>query len=118
MEISPLSTDSRPCKIPAVRGIVPPFPPHTGAANDRRWSVSFVQVTLGLAPLLASRGTGPRFVGCPRCGHFLTLHQPVMDEPDRTIGTCDDCEGWFLIGDKAGVMILLPDADELERLGE
>ena len=34
---------------------------------------------------------------CPQCGEGLTLHQPDEALPDRLLGTCDECKGWFLL---------------------
>jgi hypothetical protein len=79
--------------------------------------VSNVYVTAELARVLTSSESGLKLVDCPRCGQFLSLHQPDMLQPDLNLGTCCDCQAWFLIGHKAGVMVLLPDEDELGRLG-
>jgi hypothetical protein len=52
-------------------------------------------------------------IGCPACHHRLTLDQPNQQCPDLLIGTCEECESWFLVHPDAGVMVRLPDEREL-----
>lgn len=33
---------------------------------------------------------------CPRCSGHLLMTQPDPENPDRMIGTCLDCESWYL----------------------
>ncbi len=50
---------------------------------------------------------------CDRCRDPLEMHQPDVASPDRLIGTCGGCHGWFLIDAEAGLMLRLPDLDAL-----
>ena len=52
-------------------------------------------------------------VRCPTCRHALTLDQPNQQRPDLLIGTCEECESWFLVHPAAGVMVRLPSEHEL-----
>jgi hypothetical protein len=55
----------------------------------------------GCKPLIAA--------ACPECDCVLDLHQPVAAEPDRLLGVCCECRGWFLVPgpDCAGEVIAL-----------
>ena len=46
-------------------------------------------------------------IRCPKCGDYLTLHQPDQNLPHRMLGTCD-CRAWYGIDTDQGVMIPLP----------
>src|SRR5215471_14675520 len=61
---------------------------------------------------LADDATG---MACPRCHAYLLIHQPDQQLPDRLLGTCYECRTWFLINATAGVIVRLPDEEELER---
>ncbi len=52
-------------------------------------------------------------IGCPHCHGPITIHQPDEGLPDRLIGICDSCGGWFLIEVAAGLMVRLPDEETL-----
>jgi NAD-dependent SIR2 family protein deacetylase len=55
---------------------------------------------------------------CLRCHTLLELHQPVIDDPSRLIGTCPNCQGsdgaWHVIDmpgpghDDDTLIVLLP----------
>jgi uncharacterized protein YbaR (Trm112 family) len=74
--------------------------------------VSFVYVSLDLARISTSWKSGPRHVGCPKCGQTLDLHQPDPDQPDRNLAICGDCKAWYLIDYAVGTMVLLPDEED------
>ena len=71
-----------------------------------------VPVALDVIPFSAPPGD-LAWVCCPRCGKSLELQQPIIDEPDRLLGVCKECERWVLI--ELGVdcpeatMVLLPE---------
>jgi hypothetical protein len=52
---------------------------------------------------------------CTKCGEGLNLHQPDANLPERLLATCPDCSAWFLIDGGAGLMMLLPDEDDLRN---
>jgi hypothetical protein len=62
---------------------------------------------------LTSDPDDPAGVPCPGCRHILTLHQPEPRSPDRLVGTCDECESWFLIHATARLMLRLPGEADL-----
>jgi hypothetical protein len=33
---------------------------------------------------------------CPRCGYYLTFHQPDPELEDRLLATCEECKSWYL----------------------
>ena len=33
---------------------------------------------------------------CPSCGADLEVHQPQPDQPNRLLGTCDECGTWAI----------------------
>lgn len=47
-------------------------------------------------------------IDCPDCHGPIIIHQPDEGLPDRLIGICDSCTGWFLIESSAGLMVRLP----------
>lgn len=57
--------------------------------------------------------------GCLQCQGPLTIHQPDADDPDRLMGSCDDCGAWyaFAIGSDGtqAVVVFLPVHALLER---
>jgi hypothetical protein len=52
-------------------------------------------------------------VPCPACHHDLTFHQPDPECPDRLLGTCEACRTWFLVHAAAGLMLRLPDEEDV-----
>ena len=50
-------------------------------------------------------------IDCPDCHGPIVIHQPDEGLPDRLIGICDTCTGWFLIESSAGLMVRLPDEE-------
>ena len=54
----------------------------------------------------------PSEVACPRCHASLLLHQPDQQMPERLLGTCAECQTWFLINAIANVMVRLPDEQD------
>ena len=57
------------------------------------------------------------WVCCLHCGGRLGLVQPEKAEPERLVGTCEGFRRWYLIdwrpGSREGVMLLLPEHEEL-----
>jgi hypothetical protein len=50
---------------------------------------------------------------CMSCGSSLDLHQPESEVPDRLLGTCPQCQRWYIldfITDEA-VIVSLPEAE-------
>lgn len=47
-------------------------------------------------------------VGCPECSGRMVIHQPDEREPERLLGTCRSCRGWFLVDAVGGTMLRLP----------
>jgi hypothetical protein len=47
---------------------------------------------------------------CPACGAALVFHQPDEEAPERLLGTCVGCKGWFLLDGVrgGGVTLLVP----------
>ena len=56
---------------------------------------------------------GPSSPRCSGCHRDLALHQPDPQSPDRLLGTCEECHAWFLILAVPGLMIRLPDEQDL-----
>jgi hypothetical protein len=52
-------------------------------------------------------------IDCPDCHAPMIIHQPDESLPDRLIGICDSCTGWFLIEAAAGLIVRLPDDEAL-----
>ncbi len=75
----------------------------------------FISVNLGFLRLGADRDHHPG-LQCPSCDHGLMLHQPDVESPDRLLGICPACRGWFLAEMNPGVMIRLPDPAVLEEI--
>ncbi len=60
--------------------------------------------------------------GCLACEGSLDLHQPDAGSPDRLVGVCVNCGGWYLLDSiedsHEAVMVRLPDSKSvLEALG-
>src|SRR5262249_37198314 len=53
-------------------------------------------------------------MACPRCHACLLIHQPDQHLPDRLLATCDECRTWFLIHAAVGVILRLPNEEDLE----
>jgi len=62
-----------------------------------------------LAPFQRIRFEVASEILCSRCHSVLERHQPDAGQPDRLIGTCDDCGAWYLLDLVNSVMIALPD---------
>jgi hypothetical protein len=45
---------------------------------------------------------------CPLCAGLLAIHQPDEQLPDHLLGTCMECQTWFLIDEAEGLMLRLP----------
>jgi hypothetical protein len=60
-----------------------------------------------------AESNGHSSLRCPSCHEDLTLHQPDPQLPERLLGTCAECHAWFLIPTVAGVMVRLPDQEDL-----
>ena len=50
-------------------------------------------------------------VPCTGCDDLLVIHQPDEGSPNRLLGTCPECQAWFLINVDEKVMVRLPDED-------
>jgi hypothetical protein len=71
-------------------------------------------IKLEMDVLRVARGRHQRSgAQCPRCLEALTVHQPDVELPDRLLGICMKCRGWFLIDAAVGVIVRLPDQAEL-----
>jgi len=55
-------------------------------------------------------------IRCGKCFEELDRHQLDIDLPGRLLGTCESCKAWYLINLEDGLMLLLPDEQELRRL--
>lgn len=57
--------------------------------------------------------------GCLQCNGPLTIHQPDADDPDRLMGSCDDCGAWYAFAISAdgaeAVAVILPVSALLDR---
>jgi len=79
--------------------------------------------------LTASRHTfspdSPLMVACVDCKSGLDVHQPDMAQPERLLGTCEQCGAWYLLACRADrrdmVVMRLPEEAEIaeaaSRLG-
>jgi hypothetical protein len=65
---------------------------------------------------------GPVSVDCMECDSSVEIHQPDSELPDRMLGTCEQCQTWYLLecDPDAGqaALILLPDSSLLRGLLE
>jgi hypothetical protein len=68
-----------------------------------------------LAPFERVRFEVAAEILCAECQCPLDRHQPDPEQPDRLLGTCEDCGTWYLIDGELCVMIALPDARSLRR---
>jgi hypothetical protein len=70
-----------------------------------------VSLVLGLFGIPSLSKSGAR---CPDCKGALDLHQPDEGNPERLLGVCQRCSGWFLMdqrpGQRSWMMVHLPDA--------
>ena len=53
---------------------------------------------------------------CLNCQCPLVIHQPDVDLPFRLLGTCPECQDWFLVETSHGLVIRLPRPDVLREL--
>jgi hypothetical protein len=58
-------------------------------------------------PSSPPRTPGGAAPDCPRCGGYLTLHQPDPQRPRRLLGACCECGGWCLVEEPARVPVPL-----------
>lgn len=54
-------------------------------------------------------------LACLHCGEELAIHQPDPEMPERMLATCAECRSWYLIDCVASVMVLLPNAEDLQQ---
>lgn len=47
-------------------------------------------------------------IGCPDCDGRLVIHQPDERLPERLLGTCRSCTGWFVIDAIGGMALRMP----------
>jgi hypothetical protein len=64
---------------------------------------------------LAIDPADPSGVRCTGCHEALAVHQPDVERPDRLLGVCPECRGWFLLDVALGTIVRLPDQDALRR---
>jgi len=80
-------------------------------------STRSLAVTLPIAPVLPCP-EDETWVCCLNCGVPLELHQPEAEEPQRFVGTCDQCGRWYLLDwvphSGEGLMVMLPTHEELQ----
>jgi hypothetical protein len=55
----------------------------------------------------------PSEVLCSRCFCALERHQLDIELPSRIVGSCESCKAWYLIDVEEGLMVLLPDEQDL-----
>jgi hypothetical protein len=76
--------------------------------------MSSVYVSLDLVRTpIATQSYGE--LDCKRCDAPLDFHQPDERLPNRLLGTCPECNAWFLIDSEAELMVLLPDEIDLRN---
>jgi hypothetical protein len=79
-------------------------------------SIRALSVTLPITPVLPCTEDAT-WVCCLGCGAPLELHQPDAAEPQRFVGTCDQCGRWYLLDwiphTAEGLMLLLPSHEDL-----
>jgi hypothetical protein len=79
-------------------------------------SVRALSITLPITPVLPC-AEDSAWVCCLGCGAPLELHQPDAGEPQRFVGTCDQCGRWYLLdwipNSAEGHMLVLPSYEEL-----
>jgi hypothetical protein len=68
-------------------------------------------------PAPSEHPVGPQ---CLNCSLPLALSQPDVNSPERLIGVCERCKGWFLIDlmldEKEGLLWRLPNSEVIRRL--
>jgi hypothetical protein len=68
-------------------------------------------------PAATERRIGPH---CLNCSLPLSVLQPDLDSPERLLGVCEQCKGWFLIDlipdRREGLLWRLPDTETIRRL--
>lgn len=50
-----------------------------------------------LSDLVARTRDVERRAACPGCGSALDLHQPDIELPERLLGVCESCKGWYVL---------------------
>jgi hypothetical protein len=45
---------------------------------------------------------------CANCGAMLTLHQPIVEQADRFLGTCDECKAWYVSSRRPVGLVRIP----------
>jgi hypothetical protein len=80
-------------------------------------SIRALSVILPITPVLPCPADAT-WVCCLGCGAPLELHQPDAGEPQRFVGTCDQCARWYLLDwdpqSVDGLMLSLPSYEELQ----
>ena len=74
-----------------------------------------ISVTLGIVRLQTDPDH-PSDLRCPSCHEEFGLLQPDVESPDRLLGVCLECRGWFLVDISSGVMVRLPDRAALREI--
>ena len=68
-------------------------------------------------PAPSKHRIGPR---CLDCFLPLSVSQPDLNSPDRLLGVCEQCKGWFLIhlipDQTEGLLWRLPDVEVIRHL--
>ncbi len=72
-----------------------------------------IHLTLDFIRIPGERGGRSR-LRCPLCTEVLTLHQPDEQSPDRLLGTCTECDTWFVLDAAAGFLVRLPAVEDLQ----
>jgi hypothetical protein len=79
----------------------------------------FFSVTLRVASTQPS-AENATWVSCLNCGAPLEIHQPDVEEPQRFIGTCEQCRHWYVLYwsplATEGLMLILPSYEELQAM--
>ncbi len=71
-------------------------------------SMTSILISLELIPVTTDHDD-PLVVQCASCHGSLVLHQPDEELPERMLGTCEECQTWFLIYADTQLMLKLPD---------
>ena len=74
-----------------------------------------ISVTLGIVRLQTDPDH-PSDLRCPSCHEELGFLQPDVESPDRLLGVCPECRGWFFIDIASGGMVRLPDRAALREI--
>lgn len=72
-----------------------------------------------LASRLPLPGGSPFAMDCPKCRRALDVHQPDIGRPERLLGTCEACGGWYFVvhvpEEDEAVVLALPDDVAIRR---